>query len=169
MTGNKTLFSIFFPKEEGFVSYGDNNNNNNNKGKILGFGTIGKFQNPRIMEVLLLKWLKQNFPSTSQLCDKHNNVTFDSSSCRFIKWKSNKTLFTSSRSGNTYTINLNKISSNDACLLINEDKSWIKHRRISYIHTDHQNELVCKDHVDGLPNLHLEKNRLCDAYQKGIK
>lgn len=55
MTGNKTLFSIFFPKEEGFVSYGDNNNNNNNKGKILGFGTIGKFQNPRIMEVLLLK------------------------------------------------------------------------------------------------------------------
>lgn len=32
---------------------------------------------------------------------------------------------------------------------------------------DHLNKLVCKDLVDGLPDLHFEKSRLCDACQKG--
>lgn len=37
MTGDKTLFSAYFSKEWGFVSYEDYN-----KGNIIGVGTIGK-------------------------------------------------------------------------------------------------------------------------------
>lgn len=57
----------------------------NNRGKIIGFVTIGKSTNPRTVEVLLVKGVKHNLLSISQLCDKGNNVTFDSSGCRAIK------------------------------------------------------------------------------------
>ena len=88
LTGDKTLFSTFIPKEGGFIFYLDNN-----KGTILGFGTIGKSLNPTIEEVLLVKGLKQNLLSINKLCDKGNNVIFNSSGCRVIKSKSNETQF----------------------------------------------------------------------------
>lgn len=132
------------------VSYGDNN-----KGKILDFETIGKFLNPTMGGVLLVKRLKHNLLSISQLYEKGNSVTFNSSGCRIIKSKSNETIFTSSRSGNTYTISLNKIPSSDVCLLRNEDEYWLWHRRITHIHMDHLNKLVCKDIIDGMPNLYF--------------
>lgn len=119
MTGEKTLFSSLFLKEIGFVSYGDNN-----EGKILGFGIIDKSPGPIIGKVLLVERLKYNLLSIIQLCDKGNNVNFNSSGCRVTKSKSNKTLFTSSRSGNTYAVNLDKIPSNDVYLLSNEDEYW---------------------------------------------
>lgn len=34
---------------------------------------------------------------------------------------------------------------------------------------DHLNKVVHTDLVDGLPNLHFEKNKLCNACQKGKK
>lgn len=155
MTRDKTLFSTFFSGEGGIFSYGDNN-----KGKIIGFGMISKSPNPMIGEVLLVKALKHNILSISQLCEKGNNATFDSSGCRVIKSKSNKTLFTSSRSVNTYIVDLNKSTSNYVSLLTNKDGYWLCHGRIAHIHTDHLNKLVCKDCVDDLPYLHFENNIL---------
>lgn len=61
--------------------------------------------------------------SISQLCNKVNNITFDSPRCMVIKTKYDQTIFTISRSENTYTVNLNKISSNDVGLL--SKKEWI--------------------------------------------
>ena len=48
-----------------------------------------------------------------------------------------------------------------------EDDSWIWHRRIAHIHMDHLNKLVMKELVVGLPKLIFEKDKLCDACQKG--
>lgn len=106
------------------------------------------------------------FFSISQLCGKGNNVTFDSSGCRVIKSKSNKTLFTSSRSGNTYTLNLNKIPSSYVCLISKKDEFWLWQGRISHIQINHLNKLVSKYLVDSLPELHFKNNKLCDAFQK---
>lgn len=115
----------------------------------------------------MIKGLKHNFLSISQLCDKGNNVTFDSSIYRVIKSKSNETIFSFSRSGNTYIVNLNKNPSNGVCLLRNKDESWLWHRRISHIHMNYLNKFVKTDLVDRLSNLHFEKNKLCDACKKG--
>lgn len=150
MTGDENLFSSFTPKKGGFVSYGDND-----KGKILGFGTIGNSPSLMIEEVFLVDALKHNFLSISQLCYKGNNVTFDSSRCWVIKFKSNETLFTSSRSRNIYALDLNKIHSNDVCLMSNEDESLLRHSMVTHIHTDHLNKLVRKDLVVGLSYLHF--------------
>lgn len=66
--------------------------------------------------------MKLNLLSIIQLCDNGNNVTFDSSVCMVIKTKNNQTLFTSLRSGDTYTPFFYKIPSHGVCLLSKEDK-----------------------------------------------
>jgi transposase InsO family protein len=163
MTGDKSKFSLLTPKKNGHVSYGDNN-----KGKIIGIGTVGKSPNTTIENVLLVEGLKHNLLSISQLCDKGNEVVFDSSKCRVINSCNKQTLFTGQRSGNTYIVDLNDLPSNDVCCLISkEDETWLWHRRIAHIHMDHLNKLVRKDLVVGLPKLHFEKDKLCDACQKG--
>lgn len=82
MTRDESLFSSFTPRKGGFVSY-----DYTNKGKIIGIGTFGKFPNPTIGEVLLVDGLKYNLLSISLLCDKCNNVIFDSFRCKVIKSK----------------------------------------------------------------------------------
>lgn len=47
--------------------------------RIIGIGIIGKFLNSTIF---LVKGLKHNLLNISHLCDKGNNVTFNSSRCR---------------------------------------------------------------------------------------
>ena len=47
------------------------------------------------------------------------------------------------------------------------DDSWLWHCRVAHINIHHLNHLVKKDLVIGLPKLNLEKNKLCEACQKG--
>nr|KYP35586.1 hypothetical protein KK1_043371 [Cajanus cajan] len=65
MTGDLSKFSNLKVKHDGFVTYGDNN-----KGKILGCGNIGNTSFSLIENVLLIKGLKHNLSSISELCDK---------------------------------------------------------------------------------------------------
>ena len=65
MTGDKSKFAKMELKDEGFVTYGDNN-----KGRILGSGVISKEASFNIHNVLLVEGLKHNLISISQLCDK---------------------------------------------------------------------------------------------------
>ena len=76
MTGDETKFSLFTPKEHGHVTFGDNN-----KGKILGFGKVGKTPSTSIDNVLLVDGLKHTLLSISQLCDKGNKVIFYANCC----------------------------------------------------------------------------------------
>lgn len=85
---------------------------------------VGKSSRLMIQEALLVKELKHNLFSISQLCDKGNSVRFDSSGCKVVKSKLNETLFTSSRSKNIYIMKLNKFLQRDVGFLNNEDQSW---------------------------------------------
>ena len=62
MTGDKSKFSFLSLKAKGFVTYGDNN-----QGRILGIGKVGKSPQTMIDNVLLVKGLKHNLLSISQL------------------------------------------------------------------------------------------------------
>lgn len=98
--------------------------------------------------MLLLKGLKHDFLSIRQLCGKGNIMTFDLSVYRVVKTENNQTIFTSLRSGNTHTINFNKISLNDVCILIKDDESWLWHKRISHIYMDHLKKIS----LEGISN-----------------
>ena len=65
MMGDETQFTSLKPKYGGFVTFGDND-----KEKIIGIGSIGKNSSTFIENVLLVKGLKHNLLSISQLCDK---------------------------------------------------------------------------------------------------
>ena len=76
MIGDKTKFVNLFLKQEGHVTYGDNN-----KGRILGRGTIGDKNTFLIHDVLFVEGLKHSLLSISQLCEKGYQVTFKPNMC----------------------------------------------------------------------------------------
>jgi len=76
MTGDASKFIHISPKNNGHVTYGDNN-----KGKILGVGKIGMNLSTSIENVLLINGLKHGLLSICQLCDKGFLVSFDSHNC----------------------------------------------------------------------------------------
>jgi len=65
VTGDQPKFAKLNLKNEGFMTYIDNN-----KGKILGTTTISNESSFNIKDVLLIEGLKHNLISISQLCDK---------------------------------------------------------------------------------------------------
>ncbi len=72
MTGDTSKFLLIKPFKGGNVVFGDNS-----KGKILGIGSIGKDLSNAIDNILLVKNLKHNLLSISQLCDRGNRVIFE--------------------------------------------------------------------------------------------
>ena len=83
------MVSNLILKDAGHVTYGDNN-----QGKIKGFGSIVQNNKVIIDQVLLVKGLKHNLISVSQLCDKGKKVTFLQEHCMIADSKTNKLLFT---------------------------------------------------------------------------
>ena len=75
-TGNKSKFFTLINIDRCHVIFGDNA-----KGKVIGKGRVGKSKQTCIENVLLVKGLKYNLLSISQLCDKGNKVTSNSNSC----------------------------------------------------------------------------------------
>ena len=76
ITGDKSKFAKFELKDEGFMTYGDNN-----KGRILESGVINNGASFNIHNMLLIEGLKHNLISISQLCDKGFKVVFEPNNC----------------------------------------------------------------------------------------
>ena len=108
MTGDPSHFSMLTSKEEGYVTFGDNN-----QGKIIGMGTIGNKLKFSIYDVLLVDGLKHNLLSINQLCDKGYIVRFKSNMCIIEKPNNNLTMI-ALKQNNVYTINLDELS-NEMC------------------------------------------------------
>ncbi|XP_059639430.1 uncharacterized protein LOC132281779 [Cornus florida] len=93
MTGDHSKFLSIEPHKGGSVTFGDNS-----KGKVIGIGSIGISSSLSIDDVLLVKDLKHNLLSISQLCDKGYDVLFKSNKC--IVKKNNNEVFHALRNDN---------------------------------------------------------------------
>ena len=163
MTGDKTKFISLTPRIGGHVTYGDNN-----KGKILGIGNVGNPSSTIIENVLYVEGLRHNLLSISQLCDKAYRIIFNSNCCIIENVCDKQINFIGHRVGNIYMISLENIPSNNTqCLLTKDEDAWLWHRRIAHIHMEHLNKLISKELVIGLPKIKFQKDKLCDACQKG--
>ena len=111
--------------------------------------------------------LRHNLLSISQLCDKEYKVNFKANGCTISHDSSGKVLFTGKRVNNIYLLDILDNDYENECLLSKSDESWLCHRRLAHIHTNHLNKLKSKDLVSGLPNTKFQDNRLCDACVKG--
>ena len=114
----------------------------------------------------LLKVLSTIF-LVSQLCDKGYLVSFDSQKCLIEHKHDINIKHVGHRVNNVYMIDLSIKQENNHCFLSKDDDPWLWHKRIAHINMDHLNKLISKDLVVGLPKLKFEKDKLCDACQKG--
>jgi len=162
MTGDLAQFTSLKFKAEGHDTYRDNN-----RGRILGRGNVGTQNSTTIENVLYVEGLKHSLLSISQLCDKGYKVNFEANTSTISNEISGKVLFTGRRVNNIYLLDIMNNCSENECLLSKSDESWLWHRRLAHIHTNHLNKLKSKDLVSSLPNLKFQDNRLCDACVKG--
>nr|KYP40182.1 hypothetical protein KK1_038473 [Cajanus cajan] len=132
MTGDPSKFSSLKLKNEGFVTYGDNN-----KGRILGHGNIGNSSSLTLIEnVLFVEGLKHNLLSIIQLSDKGFKIEFDNTCCLICDKKTKETRFIGKRIDNINILDLEHsiAISNTKCLIIKEDNIWLWHKSCTYSH-----------------------------------
>mgnify|MGYP001655645736 FL=1 len=93
---------------------------------MIGIGNVGNSKTPIISDVLLVRNLKHNLLSISQLCDKGYKIKFEKDKCYVDDNKSN-IIFEGVRKKNIYILSM-KISNDNLCLLANASDPWIWHR-----------------------------------------
>ncbi|KAK1358784.1 hypothetical protein POM88_043258 [Heracleum sosnowskyi] len=163
MNGNKALLSEYEEKAGPTLSYGDGN-----IGQTLGYGNI-IIGNVIIEKVALMKGLKHNLLSISQITDRGYHVNFYSTHCEVVSKSTGKIALTGYRHGNIYEANIqSKADGSPTCLIskASVDESWNWHKKLSHLNFSIINELVKKDLVRGLPNVLYTPDGLCDACQK---
>ncbi|GKB31333.1 retrovirus-related pol polyprotein from transposon TNT 1-94, partial [Tanacetum coccineum] len=155
----KIIKSISANKKEPIKSWGS---------IILGYGDY-HIGNVTISRVYYVEGLRHNLFSVGQFCDSNLEVAFRQHSC-FIRNLEGVDLLTGSRGNNLYTLSLgDMMASSPICLLskASKTKSWLWHRRLSYLNFDAINHLAKHGLVRGLPKLKFEKDHLCSACAMG--
>ena len=78
-----------------------------------------------------------------------------------------KVLFVGNRDDNVYTIDLNDCPTNDKCLSVLLDDSWLWHRRLGHASMQLISNISKNSLVRGLPQLKFEKDKICDSLSNG--
>ncbi|GKA47893.1 retrovirus-related pol polyprotein from transposon TNT 1-94 [Tanacetum coccineum] len=163
MTGDHSQLTNFVNKFWGTVKF-----KNDHVAKILGYGDY-QIGNVMISRVYYMEGLGHNLFSVGQFCDSKLKVAF----CQhtyFIRNLEGVDLLTGSQGNNLYTLSLvDMIASSHICLLskASKTKSWLWHRRLSYLNFGAINYLARHSLVRGLPKLKFKKDHLCSACAMG--
>ncbi|GKC33762.1 retrovirus-related pol polyprotein from transposon TNT 1-94 [Tanacetum coccineum] len=147
----------------GIVKFG-----NDHVAKILGYGDY-QIGNVTISRVYYVEGLGHNLFSVGQFCDSNLEVAFRQHTC-FIRNLEGVDLLTGSRGNNMYTLSLrDMMASSPICLSskASKTKSWLWHRRLSYLNFGTINHLARHGLFRGLPKLKFEKDHLCSACAMG--
>ncbi|GJX36507.1 putative ribonuclease H-like domain-containing protein [Tanacetum coccineum] len=171
MIGNKALLTDYQDIDGGFVSFGGSTRG----GKITGIGKI-RTNKIEFEDVFLVKELKFNLFSVSQMCDKKNSVLFTETECLVLSpdfklIDRSQVLLRVPRKNNMYNFDLkNVVPTGDlTCLFekaaIDESKLW--HRRLGHVNFKTMNKLVKGNLVRGLPSKTFENDHTGVACQKG--
>ena len=151
MTGNRKLFLELKNYDGGKVCFG-----NKEKGKIIGIGKKGN-NTKQISNVALLRDLKFNLISVSQLCDKGYKVVFSDNEVRINDLNQSKTLLVGKRNKDIFVIDFNDDQKLDKCLVETHDDSILWHKRLAHVNVRNIGKLVKNNLVKVLTNLIFEK------------
>ncbi|GJW01323.1 retrovirus-related pol polyprotein from transposon TNT 1-94 [Tanacetum coccineum] len=121
--------------------------------------------NITISRVYYVEGLGHNLFSVGHLCDSNLEVTFRKCTC-FVHNLKGVNLLSGSRGTNLYSLSIgDMMASSPICLLLKatKTKSWLWHRRLSYLNFGAINHLARYGLVRGLPRLKFDKDHLCSA------
>ncbi|GKE87557.1 retrovirus-related pol polyprotein from transposon TNT 1-94 [Tanacetum coccineum] len=163
MTGDRSQLTNFVSKFLGIVKFC-----NDHVAKIMGYGDY-HIGNVTILRVYYIEGLGHDLFSMGQFCDYNLEVAFRQHIC-YIRNLEGVDLLTGSRGDNLYTLFFGDImASSPICLLskASKTKSWLWHRRLSYLNFGVINHLTRHGLVRGLPKRKFEKDHLCSACALG--
>ncbi|GJS61767.1 integrase, catalytic region, zinc finger, CCHC-type containing protein [Tanacetum coccineum] len=159
MTRNRSQLINFISKFLGTARFG-----NDKIANIMGYKDY-QLGNVMISRVYYVEGLGYNFFSVGQFYDSDLEVAFHKHTCH-IRDLEGVDLLKGSRGSNLYTLSLeNMMSTSPICLLSKESKtkSWLWHRRLSYLNFDYITQLAKQGMVRRLPRLKFLKYHLCSA------
>ncbi|GJR22573.1 retrovirus-related pol polyprotein from transposon TNT 1-94 [Tanacetum coccineum] len=119
---------------------------------VTGYGDYVQ-GNLTICHVYYVEGLGHNLFSGGQFCDGDLEVAFHSNTCYVWKVEGDD-LLTGSRDSNFYTISIFELAASSLVCLMSRaasTKSWLWHRRLSYLNFGTINQLTSKGLVDELP------------------
>ncbi|GJZ04514.1 retrovirus-related pol polyprotein from transposon TNT 1-94 [Tanacetum coccineum] len=125
--------------------------------------------NITILRVYYVEGLGHNLFSVGQFCDSDLEVAFKKHTC-FVRNLEGDDLLSRSREINLYTLSIgDMMASSPICLLskASKTKSWLWHRRLSYLNFGAINHLAQNGLIRGLLKLKFEKDHLCLACAMG--
>ncbi|GKD30234.1 putative ribonuclease H-like domain-containing protein, partial [Tanacetum coccineum] len=171
ITGNKFYLLVYQDIDGGFVAFGESSKG----GKITRKCKIrtGKLD---FEDVYLVKELKFNLFSISQMCDKKNSVLFTKTEClvlspNFKLLDESQVLLKVPKQNNMYSFDLKNVvpSTGLTCLFVKAtiDESNLWHRRLGHINFETINKLLRGNLVRGLPSKLFENDHTCVSCQKG--
>nr|GEU62275.1 retrovirus-related Pol polyprotein from transposon TNT 1-94 [Tanacetum cinerariifolium] len=163
MTGDRSQLTNFVNKFLGTVKF-----SNDHMEKIMGYGNY-QIRNVTILRVYFVEGIGHNLFFVGQLCDSDLEVAFRQHIC-FICNLEGVALLTGYRGNNLYTLSFrDMMASSPICLLskASKTKSWLWHRRLSYLNFGAINHLARQGLVQGLPKLKFKKDHLCSACAMG--
>nr|GEW01440.1 integrase, catalytic region, zinc finger, CCHC-type, peptidase aspartic, catalytic [Tanacetum cinerariifolium] len=153
----------FVNKFLGTVKFGNDHVEN-----IIGYGDY-QIRNVTISRFYYVEGLGHNLFFVGQFCDLNIKVAFRQHT-RFIRNLEGVDLLSRSRGNNLYTLSLGDImASSPICLLskASKTKSWLWHRRLSYLNFGAINHLARHGLVRGLPKVKFKKDHLCSTCAMG--
>ncbi|CAN1292083.1 Retrovirus-related Pol polyprotein from transposon TNT 1-94 [Linum perenne] len=164
MTGNKDLFHDLKQVNKGKVCFGDNISS-----RIIGTGSIKINDKTFLNKVFLVEGLKHNMLLISRMCGNTNRLIFESDLYYVESIKDHRILFTGSRRGDIYVVNLFNMNNEKEIYLLlvkdNEKIAW--HRKLGHVSIGILAKLSSLDLVKGLPKFDKTKDFFCDACAKG--
>ena len=144
MTEDSTLLRKFEERAGLSITFGDDS-----EWFTQGYGLILKGI-VIIDNVALVKGLKHNLLSISQLCDRGHQIWFSNQACVISDKKDNKVVLTRNRKGNVYIADFNSTNAESITCLFRKaslDDSWLWHKKLSHLNFKTMNDLVRKDLV----------------------
>nr|GEZ36851.1 integrase, catalytic region, zinc finger, CCHC-type, peptidase aspartic, catalytic [Tanacetum cinerariifolium] len=144
MTGDRSQLNNFVNKFLGTIKFG-----NDHVAKIMVYGDY-KIGNVTSSRVYFIEGLGHNLFSVGQFCNSDIEVAFRQHTC-FIRNLEGVDLLIESQGNNLYTLSLgDMMASSPICLLskASKTKSWLWHRRLSYLNFGAINLLARQEAVD---------------------
>ncbi|WJX40607.1 hypothetical protein P8452_28061 [Trifolium repens] len=162
MTGVEKFLINIKPHTTSFVTFGDGA-----KGEIRGSGKLSSKSLPDLDDVLLVKGLKANLISISQLCDQGLKVNFTKNECLITSDKGEVLMKGSRPRDNCYLWIPEETAHSTTCLISQEEEVKLWHQRLGHLNLKGMKKIVSKEAIRGLPKLKIVEGSICGECQVG--
>jgi hypothetical protein len=162
MTGVEKFLRDIKSYTTSYVTFGDGA-----KGEIKGIGKLHNNGLPKLDNVLLVKGLKANLISISQLCDQGLKVDFTKNECLVTSNKGELLMKGERSKDNCYLWIPPETAHSTTCHVSQTDEANLWHQKLGHLHLRGMIKLISKEAIRGLPKLTIEEKNICGECQIG--